>query len=337
MKSSILTLVMVGIVTAAPHSVAQPATESSAARSSDGEAARRFQRGVSLYREGSFDAALAEFSRAYEIKPDYRVLYNIAEVQSELGDYVAAVASFRKYLREGASGVPKQRRSEVEDEIDRLNGRVAKLEIEGNVDDAELLVDGKTVGKLPLEKIAVNAGVRHIVVKKTGFRTTEKELTLTGGETSKLQLSLEPEIAPAATPAPSRQQAASEAPMKVESHEMPPPSRPNPGLWISLIATGVAAGATVTAGLITKSAKDDYNDKLQRFPGSVSDINDARDATKRDALITDICGAVTIVGIGATIYFAVTGGKRRPVESHVGEVHLSTGPAGAGWQVQGTF
>ena len=38
-----------------------------------------FQRGVELYGERNYDGALAEFSRAHELSPNYRVLYNLAQ------------------------------------------------------------------------------------------------------------------------------------------------------------------------------------------------------------------------------------------------------------------
>jgi Tfp pilus assembly protein PilF len=45
------------------------------------EAAKQhFNRGVASYRDGDFDAALAEFEKAYETRPDYRVLYNLGQV-----------------------------------------------------------------------------------------------------------------------------------------------------------------------------------------------------------------------------------------------------------------
>jgi tetratricopeptide (TPR) repeat protein len=47
------------------------------------EARMRFTRGVKLYHEGSYDAALAEFTKAYRLAPNYRVLYNLAQVQAE--------------------------------------------------------------------------------------------------------------------------------------------------------------------------------------------------------------------------------------------------------------
>ena len=50
------------------------------------EAARHFKLGVQLHGEGNLDAALAEFTRANELAPSYRLLYNMAKVH---GDWIA--------------------------------------------------------------------------------------------------------------------------------------------------------------------------------------------------------------------------------------------------------
>src|SRR5262245_643202 len=80
------------------------------------QARDRFLRGVELYKEGSYDAALAEFTRAYELVPNYRVLFNIAQVQVERHDYAAALRFFADYLRQGAADVTSERREQVERE-----------------------------------------------------------------------------------------------------------------------------------------------------------------------------------------------------------------------------
>ena len=62
------------------------------------EAREQFTRGLRLYREGSLEASLAELEKAVELAPSYRLQYNIGQVQFELGNYVAAMHAFRRYL-----------------------------------------------------------------------------------------------------------------------------------------------------------------------------------------------------------------------------------------------
>ncbi|MCZ7680629.1 MAG: hypothetical protein M5U28_18420 [Sandaracinaceae bacterium] len=75
---------------------AQPSAEARA------EARTRFERGLELFEEQRYDAALAELSRAYELAPNWRVLFNIARSHAFLGRAVEAVAWYERFLSEGA-------------------------------------------------------------------------------------------------------------------------------------------------------------------------------------------------------------------------------------------
>jgi tetratricopeptide (TPR) repeat protein len=346
MKISVLApaILAIGMATLPAH--AQPTTSASPESAAEA-ASQRFRRGAALYREGSFDAALAEFTKAYQIAPDYRVLFNIAQVQVQRGDYVAAVETFHRYMNEGGSEIAEQRRSDVEAKIEALRERIATLDVEGNVAGAAVIVDGVELGRLPVDGIAVNAGVRQIVIRKPGYREHTERLTLAGGETTTLTVTLKKDPTPASTrpaknttkesnDAASDNAASSDA--ASDEAELAEPNRRyfSTEFWVSLIATSVAAGGTVTLAMMTRNADDSLDSELNRFPGSSSDIGEARRTLKRDALLTDVCGALTIVGAGVTAYLAVKGfHKEKPTEEKT--VSLHTGPMGAGWQVGGTF
>src|SRR5262245_54376929 len=62
------------------------------------EAKQRFDRGLELYAEGEYPLALIEFTRAYELVPNYRVLYNIGQVCIQLGQYANARRALEEYL-----------------------------------------------------------------------------------------------------------------------------------------------------------------------------------------------------------------------------------------------
>src|SRR4051794_8832549 len=81
------------------------------------QAHRHFRLGVMLYSEGNFGPALAQFERAYASKPHFRVLYNIAQCHFELRDYVAARATLRQYLTEGAAALDAERRARSEADL----------------------------------------------------------------------------------------------------------------------------------------------------------------------------------------------------------------------------
>jgi hypothetical protein len=339
MKRTIAALLLVTVGTTANLAVAKPSVSSSQKSelsSAQEEASQRFQRGVKLYRDRSFDAALVEFNRAYEIAPDYRVLYNIAQVQVERGDYVGAVKAFRQYREEGGDSIEPSRIAEVQSEIGRLEGRIARLKIVSDVSGAEVLIDGDTAGTLPLAMVPVNAGVRRVSVRKKGFETDEQRLMLAGGEEKTIEVHLKRNVADSSS------KSGAFADRSAAPGDAGSGWHPTTGFWVSLAATVVAGGSTAAFALVTHSDDNKFGNELDRFPGSRSAIDNARSNLKRDALITDVCAALTVVGIGSTFYFAATSSKKSKTEAKVGELKLQTGPSGmgyhgAGWQFGGQF
>jgi hypothetical protein len=295
-------LVLLAITSSSALAAAEPATPTPSA-SATTEARERFQRGVTLYREGSFDAALAEFKRAYEIAPNYRILYNLAQVQVERHDSVAALNLFGQYLQQGGSEIESDRRAQVERDMQSLRGRVADLTIESNVSGAQLTIDGIEAGTLPLAgAIQVNSGVRQVTVSKPGYQSVSKSVTIAGAQPLKLTLTLQPLDgrpvgggAAAATKAPSEKGAE-------QSHGLSAP------FWVSAVATGLFTGAAVTFGVVSMNKNQKLDDELNK-PGNEPAIEDARSSLKTTALLTDVFTGAAIVGAATTVYFAVTSGS----------------------------
>lgn len=302
------------------------------------EARTRFQRGVDLYRDGSFDAALAEFTKAYELSPNYRVLYNIAQVQSERHDYVAALNLFEKYLREGGTEVPADRREQVTKEITALKGRVAQVTVSADADGAELLVDGVSAGTLPLtEPVIVNAGVRQLQVRKAGYEPSSRTETIAGGDTVHLDFKLKPSVT--ATPAGGAPQG---APLATHSDtadlsDQPESTPSRAPFWITLTSTALLTGGAVTFGVLTNNANKDLDSRLAAFPANADRIREARSTLKTDALLTDIFTGAAVVSGGFCLYFALSsGGKSHPAADKA-QATLKIAPAGTGVRVSGTF
>ena len=104
---------VVSLAASTPTVARAAAPQAAASDDATKEAIGRFKRGLELYKDGAFAAALIEFRKAYEIAPNYRVLYNIGQVCSEMQDYVCAVRSFDAYLAQATDLTPERRR-EVE-------------------------------------------------------------------------------------------------------------------------------------------------------------------------------------------------------------------------------
>lgn len=278
----------------------------------DGRA--HFQRGVEFYKESDFRGALIEFKRAYEAAPNYKVLYNLGQTNLELQDYAGALTAFRRYLDDGGKDVPPARVAQVESELRKLAGRVAKVSVKTNLEGADIQVDDVTVAKAPAT-VLVSAGRRKFAVTKSGSPSQSRTVDVAGGD----DLSVELEVATAPPPP-----APTSAPPAAPTVSAPPPPAPAGGggpstaTWIGLVTTGaLAAGAGVMGGLAL-SSKGNYDAALAT-PGAEQRIRDARSETRAFALTTDLLAASAIVSAGVTLVLALTThGKRVAVPVGVG-------------------
>jgi hypothetical protein len=265
------------------------------------EARERFQRGVELYKEGDFRAALVEFRRAYEIAPNFVVLFNIGQANYELQDYAGAKGSFEAYLREGGAAVPADRRRAVEAELARLASRVAHLDVRANVEGAEVLVDDVPAGKTPLPgPLVVSAGRRKVTVVKAPAPAVTRYVDVAGGLRERVEVDLSAPRAEA--PAPPR-----------PAEPPPPPPVSNAPVWVGLATTGVLAGGAAAAGVLTLGAQRRLDDRLDRAPTDAEGVGGFRDDVRRLSLATDVAAGAAAVAGGVTLYLFLSrrGGRAR--------------------------
>jgi tetratricopeptide (TPR) repeat protein len=296
------------------------------------EARGRFQRGVQLFREGSFDGALAEFRKAYQLAPSYRLLYNIAQVHYELHDYVEALRAFRQYLNDGATDVSAERRAQVEMEIAKLDGRVATLEITTNVDGGEIWVDDVPVGLSPLRApVLVNAGVRRVSITKAGRSTAARTVTVAGGDRTRVVLQMLDQVAARMAPEPSSNVVTSAG--RTEVTMEPDHTR----VWVGLAATGALAVGAGTFALLTAKAKQDFDKELNTFGTTRERIDADRGRLVTFAALTDGFTAAAVLAAGLTVYFAVTRDEPEGRASVAPKMKIGIAPALGGAVLHGRF
>jgi hypothetical protein len=163
-----------------------------------------FNQGVTAFEQGRLAEALELFRKAYKLKPSYRILYNIAQTEAELGRPHKAIATFEAYLAEGGAEVPKKRRLATERELRKLAALVGTLDINGPP-GAKLWVDGDHIGSLPLgAPISLPAGQHRILVQLPGFEPCEKTVEVRGQEATSEQCEpTPPEVPEPQHPSPS--------------------------------------------------------------------------------------------------------------------------------------
>ncbi len=268
----------------------------------DAKAAARFQRAVELYREGSYEGALAEFRKAYQISPAYRVIYNIAQSQYAMHDFVGAYKSLVEYMTEGSGEIPADRRIQVDEMFAKLRERIAQLQISTNVAGAEIRVDDVAVGISPLPGlIAVNGGTRRISAFKPGSPEAVRVVTVAGKETVKIDLAVNERLEQLSA------KSAPFGPVAVASETgSRSPSTPSPAPYIAALSvTGALAAGTAVFGYLALAAQRDLNNQVNTFPNTPGRIEDARTRSRDYGYITDGFGAATLVGAGTASYLVL--------------------------------
>lgn len=309
-----IVLIIVSLVTG----VVSAQSDSKSSASTATEARLHFDRGVELYREGSLDAALAEFERSNQLAPNYKILYNLAQVQAERHEYVAAIKLLNEYLRRGGSDVPPDRRQAATDDIEKLRQRTSSLSVTVSVSGAELFVNDVSVGRAPLpEPVLVNVGSCRVRAEKAGYVTKTQTLQVAGAE------QLQVDIVLTAAPQLAQRQTT------VTTHSMTP-------FWISLGATVVLGGTTAVVGALALGANHDLDQELNHFPAQRDSVDSARHKVKTMAALTDGFGAATLLGAGTAIYFLLAPPESTEVVRTSG-VHARLSPTPTGASLSGTF
>jgi len=284
----------------------------------DAKARAQYRQAIELFEEGKYDQAAAAFETAYQMKPSYRILFNLAQAENQNGSFAAALGSYTRYLADGGEEIPAARREMVNAEIDRLSNLVGTLLVRCGTDGAAVFVDGRRQGTTPLdEPLFVDLGDREVTLKM-GAETLHREvMRIRGGEQTVIEIDVG---SPSETPAGS-----GDPPVGSEGKRV--------WTWVALGVGGAAAvGAAVTGGLALR-AMSDLEDAC---PGSncpaskQSDIDRGRNL----ALTADVLMGVAAAGIvtGVVLFF---------VEPKRGEREVVLAPAaspnGAGLSLSGRF
>ena len=90
-------------------------------------AKRHYERGQKLFNLQKFDEALEQYQKAFDAKPIPSFLFNIGQCHRNLGDYDAAIFSFKRYLKLDPEA---ENREQVEELIDELEQKKAEADTE---------------------------------------------------------------------------------------------------------------------------------------------------------------------------------------------------------------
>jgi hypothetical protein len=265
------------------------------------EAATHFNRGVTLYGETDYPAALVEFSRAYALAPTWRVLFNIGQAHFQLHEYVDAMTTLQRFLDEGGDQVKAKQRELVQSELASLADRIGRVTVESNVTGATVSVDDQVVGVTPLTSpVLMSAGIRRVSATREGRPPVEERVSVAGGDSIVVRLDFA-----APTPAPSPAASAGAPAGGTSPGDWPapdqaarPPNRLPAAIAFGFAVAGAGVGATFGAIALGDRSHLDRVCNNKACPSSAqSDIS----ALSRDALVANIGFGVAIAAAAAGV------------------------------------
>lgn len=250
-------------------------------------ASARFREGVELYRHGAYADAHVAFQHAYDLAPDYRVLFNIGESKVRTGDYLGAIRVYARYLQEGGRAIPSARRAQLEQALAQLATQVGWVAVSSNRSGAKVLLDDVIMGETPIAPFAANVGEHRLIVHAPDGAIEERPLVVQAIGRSEVEVTFAPP--PPLALVVSR-----------EPSVAPPARRPHRAWTLgSFIAAGAFGAAAITTGALAASARGDA-DELRQDDAPRSDVDREEHRARRrlvsTAVLASTAGALAITG-----------------------------------------
>jgi hypothetical protein len=266
-------------------------------------------RGIELRKQGDDRAALDELQRAYAVKRSPRAAAQLGFAEQALGLWPQAEAHVREALAANGDPWVRKNRSTVDAALETIRAHVGHVQIDGGVPGAQVVINGRTIGLLPLrDAVPVSAGPVDIEVRAVGYAPALKTVNVAAGELTRVPFTLQQMARAPAEPPPF--QPGSPPPPSVAVGAAPAllPERPDPGhgkrmAGMGLIAGGVVAiGGGVAASVVAKNKFDAIGaDAAAGRPYNESNGNWKGYETGAGVLY--VVGGAAIVG-GAVLYVA---------------------------------
>ncbi len=247
------------------------------------DARRRYDEGVAIYERGDYHGALAEFQHIYDVLSEppphprrFFVLFDIGRCQEQLYRYNEALESYRRFLAEGGAA-DRELAGRAQQALAQLEQRLATINIQTNVDSAEVWVDGRPVGTAP-GPIRVTGGDHTVELRASGHLPGSQAVQVAARmtETISIQLELAGGLDPALF---------------------------FTGAAVTLVTLGVAIGFGVTALSERGTLEEELGDPTRAFLVTQQRI----DSMQTTALVADILyGAAAALGVVSIIFLFVT-------------------------------
>jgi PEGA domain-containing protein len=161
------------------------------------KARAHFKDGLDEAQNGDLTAALSAFEAAYAAQPNFSVLYNIGRARAGIGDHVAAIDAFERYLTEGGSRVDESRKAEVRSLLEASRRQVGSIKIiVAQADAARIWLDGKELRQEELAApIRLSIGTHGLLSSFRGSAPISRTVNVQSSTVTEIALAAAPGLA----------------------------------------------------------------------------------------------------------------------------------------------
>ncbi len=202
---------------------------------------------------GDDQSALPLLVRAYQVDPGPRTVVHLGMVESALGRWADADRHLTEGLKTPNHPFIAKNVDKIVERLKLGKEKIGTVEVKGEPEGAEVLVNGSPAGTLPLSSpVAVNAGPADVEVRAPAHESQTRSLTIAPKTLHTVVLRLRPlsggQAAGPAPPATSAPPAYGEPGLGVGAVAEPEPRRHGAWWWLRLGTFTAAAGAAAVAG-----------------------------------------------------------------------------------------
>jgi len=295
------------------------------------------RRGFELREKGSDEAALAEFQRAYDLKKGARARAQMALAEQALGRWIDAEAHLTEALQQTRDPWIARNRPLLEQALGEIRQHVGSLELSGGTPGAEVRVNGRVAGKMPLDgPLRVEAGSVSLEVRAAGYLPVVRTINVPANGLAREPITLvavsgPPNIHPVPAMAPPAQVSADQSGAGAPQPAVAEPAKSKPGtsqikrpLGIGLGIAGIGAlGVGVGFHLLRQSRASDFNQDcmINSMTGAISgtpgvDCQSRYDGVQqaRNIAIAGYVAAPILLGIAAYELFSSSPAEPSPAD-----------------------
>jgi hypothetical protein len=154
-----------------------------------------FSEGAKAYVAGRYGEAEQKLEQAWALKRTHDIAGNLGVVKNKLGKPAEAAQYLAWSLLHFPPTESQRARQGYADELAKARAEVGALRIRVNVAGAEVTVNGKAMGKAPLETEAfVDPGQATVSAQLEGYVAVQQSVTVAKGEAREVTLTLVPVV-----------------------------------------------------------------------------------------------------------------------------------------------